>query len=229
MRLKRGWLVLMILYGFVLLHQADKLLIGPLTTPIIEDFGITQAQMGAVSSLAIVVAAALYPLWGYLYDRFARARLLALASFIWGCTTSLNAVAPTYRAFLLTRASTGIDDSSYPGIYSLLADYFGPSLRGRIFGILQTAQPFGYMLGLILATTLGAAIGWRQVFLVTGSIGVVLALVITLGVREAPRGGAIARLFDALVERRPASIGNLVARPTPEGWSFTAAPRRRGS
>jgi MFS family permease len=73
-----------------------------------------------------------YPVWGYLYDRFARARLLALASLLWGATTWLNAIAPAYRAFLVTRASTGIDDSSYPGIYSLIADYF--SARGAQHG-----------------------------------------------------------------------------------------------
>ncbi len=42
-----------------------------------------------------------------------------------------------------------------------------------------------------------------------------------------PRGGALARLFDALVKRETASIGNLVARPLPGGWSFTPAPLRR--
>lgn len=44
---------------------------------------------------------------------------------------------------------------------------------------------------------------------------------------EEARGSAIARLFDSLVARQPASIGNLVARPMPEGWSFTRAPQRR--
>jgi tRNA(Ile)-lysidine synthase len=44
---------------------------------------------------------------------------------------------------------------------------------------------------------------------------------------EEPRGGAVARLFDTLVARQPASIGDLVARPMPEGWSFTRAPKRR--
>lgn len=44
---------------------------------------------------------------------------------------------------------------------------------------------------------------------------------------EVPRGGALARLFDTLLARQPASIGDLVARPLPEGWSFTPAPRRR--
>jgi MFS transporter, Spinster family, sphingosine-1-phosphate transporter len=76
------WFVAFVFFLFLLLHQADKLLIGPLTTSIMEDFGINEAQMGAVSSLAIIVASLLYPVWGYLYDRYARDKLLALASFI---------------------------------------------------------------------------------------------------------------------------------------------------
>ncbi len=42
-----------------------------------------------------------------------------------------------------------------------------------------------------------------------------------------PRGNAVARLFDALVAKQPMSIGSLVARATPDGWSFTKAPQRR--
>lgn len=45
---------------------------------------------------------------------------------------------------------------------------------------------------------------------------------------SAPRGSAVARLFDSLVARQPASIGNLVARAMPDGWSVMKAPARRG-
>jgi tRNA(Ile)-lysidine synthase len=45
---------------------------------------------------------------------------------------------------------------------------------------------------------------------------------------EEPRGSAVARLFDSLLARETASIGNLVARVTTEGWSFSKAPQRRG-
>ncbi len=45
--------------------------------------------------------------------------------------------------------------------------------------------------------------------------------------REEPRGSAVARVFDSLLARVPASIGNLVARATAEGWTFTKAPQRR--
>jgi MFS transporter, Spinster family, sphingosine-1-phosphate transporter len=186
---KYRWLVILIFFLFMLLHQSDKLLIGPLTTPIMEEFGIDEVQMGAVFTSALLVGAILYPLWGYLYDRYTRAKLLALAALIWGSTTWLSAIAPTYRTFLVTRASTGIDDSSYPGLYSLVADYFGPSVRGKVYGLLQLAQPLGYMIGLLVATLLvGYLGGWRGVFYITGSLGLILALAIWLGVREAPRG-----------------------------------------
>jgi MFS family permease len=182
------WFVVFIFFLFILLHQADKLLIGPLTTPIMETFGIDEVQMGAVFTGALIVGAIFYPLWGYLYDRYARAKLLALASFIWGSTTWLSAIAPTYPTFLVTRASTGVDDSSYPGMFSLVADYFGPHLRGKIYGLLQLAQPLGYMIGLVAATLLSGLVGWRGVFYITGFLGIFLAIVIFFGVKELPRG-----------------------------------------
>jgi len=188
MKSRYRWFVVFVFFMFMLLHQADKLLIGPLTTPIMDTFGINEAQMGAVFTGALIVGAVFYPLWGYLYDRYARSKLLALASFLWGSTTWISAIAPTYPSFLATRASTGVDDSSYPGLYSLISDYFGPSVRGKIYGLLELAQPLGYMAALLVTTQLAGTLGWRGIFYVTGSLGVLLSILIFFGVREAPRG-----------------------------------------
>jgi MFS family permease len=182
------WFVVAVFFAFMLLHQSDKLLIGPLTSQIMATFQIDEVQMGAVFSGALLVGAILYPIWGYLYDRYARSKLLALASLIWGSTTWLSAIAPTFPTFWASRASTGVDDSSYPGIYSLISDYFGPAVRGKVYGLIQLSQPLGYMLGLIIATVLSGAVGWRGVFYLTGTLGIVLAGVIFFGVKEAPRG-----------------------------------------
>jgi hypothetical protein len=102
MRKARGnrWFVFGTLFGFMLLHQADMLLIGPLTTPIMETFHINEAQMGAVVTGALIVGGVFYPVWGYLYDRYSRPKLLALASFLWGSTTWLSALAPTFPIFV---------------------------------------------------------------------------------------------------------------------------------
>jgi MFS family permease len=187
---RQRWFVVGVFFSFMLLHQSDRLLISTLTPDIMAAFQITMAQMGAVSTGALMVAALCYPIWGYLYDRYGRARLLALASFVWGATTWLNAIAPNYRTFLATRASTGIDDSSYPGIYSLIADYFPPKMRGKVNGILELSMPLGFLCGMLLALALREGAGWRSAFYITGTLGLLLAAVIFFGVREPQRGGA---------------------------------------
>lgn len=185
------WFVVMVFFFFMLLHQTDQLMIGSMQVPVMDEFRLSDTQWGLINTGALLVAMVLYPVWGYLYDRYARSRLLALASFIWGATTWLSAIVRTYPAFLATRASTGIDNSSYPGLYSLVADYFPPSIRGRVYGLLQLAQPLGYLLGMILALMVAPLIGgWRAVFYLTGTLGLVIAAVIFFGVREVPRGRA---------------------------------------
>jgi MFS transporter, Spinster family, sphingosine-1-phosphate transporter len=193
---RHRWFVVIVFFAFMLLHQTDRLLIGPLTSQIMGTFHINEAQMGAVSTGALIVAGLLYPVWGYLSDRYSRSKLLALASFIWGSTTWLSALAPTFGTFLATRASTGIDDSSYPGLYSLISDYFGPEMRGKIYGILQLAQPLGYMLGMLLGLFLSGSLGWRGIYYLTGSLGILLSIVLYFGVREAPRGKSEPELRD---------------------------------
>ncbi len=79
--------VVFVFFLFTLLHQTDKLLIGSLQLPVSKTFGLNDLQWGFVNTGALIVGTIFYPIWGYLYDRYARAKLLALASFIWGATT----------------------------------------------------------------------------------------------------------------------------------------------
>jgi MFS family permease len=155
-----------------------------------ETFHMTYTQWGAINTGALLVGSLLYPLWGWLNDRYNRGKLLALASLVWGATTWFSAVARTFPQFLISRSSTGIDDSSYPGMMSLLADYYPPKTRGRIYGLLQITQPLGYLLGMVLALILGGVIGWRSIFYITGSLGILLSVAIYFGVKDIPRGSS---------------------------------------
>ena len=176
-RPKRRTSLVVILFLFMLLHQTDKYLIGPLTTPIMEEFGINEAQMGLVFTGALLVGGIFYPIWGYLFDRYARPKILALAALLWGCTTWLSAIARSFGIFIATRASTGIDDASYPGAYSLVSDYYEPTRRGRVISILQLTGVIGGITGMGLATAFRDTLGWRGVFYITGGLGVLIAFV----------------------------------------------------
>ncbi len=187
---KNRWVAVGIFFLFMLLHQTDRLLIGPLTSAIMADFSLSEVQMGGIITASLILGSIFYPIWGFLFDRFARPKLLALASLIWGITTWFSAIAPTPRLFLISRASTGIDDSSYPGIGSLISDYFPPEKRSRIFGFLQISIPLGYLLGLLLALNFAPVFGWRIIYLFTGLLGILLAGLIYFGVKDIPRGSS---------------------------------------
>ncbi|MGB2962631.1 MAG: MFS transporter [Anaerolineales bacterium] len=187
---RHRWTAVIIFFLFMLLHQTDRLLIGPLTSSIMSSFNLSEVQMGGIMTGSLILGSVFYPIWGFLYDRYARPKLLSLASFIWGITTWLSALAPTARLFLISRASTGIDDSSYPGIGSLISDYFPPKQRGRIFGFLQVSIPLGYLFGLILALNFGQIYGWRIIYIFTGLLGLILSGLIYLGVKDIPRGSS---------------------------------------
>jgi MFS transporter, Spinster family, sphingosine-1-phosphate transporter len=184
-----------VFFIFMLLHQTDKLLIGPLQPDIMKTFNMTYTQWGYINAGALIIGTVLYPLWGWLSDKYNRAKLMAAASFIWGSTTWLSALAPNFHKparfadFLATRSSTGIDDSSYPGLYSLISDLFSPKVRGKVYGILQLTQPLGYLIGMVIALMFTALLGgWQNVFILTGSLGIVLAFVIFFFVKDVPRG-----------------------------------------
>src|SRR5690242_17000482 len=97
---RHRWRVLAIFFLFMLLHQSDKLLIGPLMKPIMDTYQINYTQWGMINTGALLVGSLLYPLWGYLSDRYNRAKLLSMASFIWGTTTWFSAIAPNFGTFL---------------------------------------------------------------------------------------------------------------------------------
>lgn len=180
-----------VFFIFMLLHQTDKLLIGPLQTPIMDTFHMDNTSWGLINTGALIVGTLFYPVWGWLSDKYNRGKLLALASLIWGSTTWLSALAPNFNTFLVTRSSTGIDDSSYPGMYSLISDLYSPKMRGKVYGILQLTQPIGYLLGMIAALMFTDAIGgWQNLFFITGSLGIVLAVVIFFTVKDVPRGSS---------------------------------------
>jgi len=183
---KRSMVV--ILFLFMLLHQTDRYLIGPLTTPIMEAFNINEAQMGLVFTGALLVGGIFYPIWGYLFDRYARPKILALAALVWGSTTWLSAIASSFGIFVATRASTGIDDASYPGAYSLVSDYFEPTRRGKVISVLQLSAVLGGIAGMGMVTVFRDTLGWRGIFYVTGGLGVLIAVVMYFGIREVPRG-----------------------------------------
>lgn len=195
------WFVVIFFFTFLTLHEADRFIISAVAPQILDEFQVKYSELGLVFSLTVLVSAILYPVWGYLYDRYSRKILAGLAALVWGFTTIFNALSRTFSQFFLTRLATGLDDAAPPGIYSMTADYFEPYSRAKAMGILNASGPLGAILGSILALSIVAAgANWRNAFLITGPVGIIIGILTFFLIRDVPRGSSEPELSGLLTQ-----------------------------
>ncbi len=188
-RVPRGaWYAVFVFFLFMMLHNSDKFLISPLLPTIRDEFGLNYIELGAIQTGASIVAVIFMPIWGYLFDKYVRPRLAALASAIWGGTTVLSTFSKNYLELVFTRSLTGVDNEATSGIVAFIGDHFPPEKRSTAFGLLGTSAPIGALIGTFIGTIMGSALGWRSAFLITGVPGLLLAILIATTLKDKPRG-----------------------------------------
>lgn len=187
---RSSWIVLGVFTVINLLNYLDRYVVAAVLEPIGTEFGLTDTARGALGSAFIWVYTLSSPIAGYLGDRVARRRVVALGVMLWSLATVASGLAPSYGSLLVARAITGVGEAAYTAVVpSILADLFGRDRRGRILSVFYVAIPVGAALGYIVGGAVGAHHGWRAAFYVAGAPGLVLGL-LALALPE-PRRGAL--------------------------------------
>jgi MFS transporter, Spinster family, sphingosine-1-phosphate transporter len=149
---------------------------------------ISDTQFGILSSGFIVVYMATAPFFGTVGDTGSRTRLIAFGVAIWSVATVLGGLAWGFVSLFVARAAVGIGEAAYGTISpGLLADYFPPDTRGRVFGVFYAVIPLGAALGYLVAGQMDVHFGWRSAFFVAGAPGLLLAG-LALSLHDPPRG-----------------------------------------
>lgn len=153
-----------------------------------EDLKLTDAQTSLPLSAFILVYMIASPIFGSLADKAPRKLLIAFGVAAWSLATAGAAFAQGFTSLLVARAAVGIGEAAYATIApAILADYFPPEKRNRIFTIFYVATPVGSAIGFVLGGVLGEHWGWRTAFLAVGLPGLLVAL-LALVMRDPPRG-----------------------------------------
>ncbi|MCW6536937.1 MFS transporter [Sphingomonas sp. MMSM24] len=182
--------VLFVLTTIYALNIADRFVLGTLIEPIKAEFHLSDGGVAFLTgvALAIFYVAAGVPL-GLLADRTNRRNMIAWALFIWSGFTLLCGLSQTYWQLLLVRIGVGVGEAGgTPPSQSLLADEFPAASRGAAMSVFSIGSTVGAALGMAGAGWLTDLYGWRQSLIVFGAIGLPLALLVRLSLREPVRG-----------------------------------------
>ncbi len=181
---------LAVLTGLNVLNYIDRSVLWAVQPLIKEEFAVSNAQIGLLTSTFLWSYMCAAPLIGYLGDRFPRKFIVGIGIFIWSGFTFLTAVTHSFETLMWRHIIVGIGEASYAAIApTLVADLFPVERRGRMLSIFSAGLPFGVAAGYILGGSLGQHFGWRTPFMVAGIPGFVLAVIVML-LPEPVRGQA---------------------------------------
>ncbi len=186
---------LVVLTALNLLNYADRNVLFAVQPLVQNEFHLTKAQLGYLTSAFLAFYMVAAPFVGPLADRYSRKLIIAFGAIFWSGLTLLTAVTHTYSELLVRHTLVGIGEATFVTIApTFVADLFPQEKRGRILGIFYLAIPVGSAAGYLLGGNLGPHYGWRFPFYIAAAPGFLLALAV-LFLKEPERGQ-----FDSLKE-----------------------------
>lgn len=170
---------------------ADQAALVPNYLLIEAEFGVSHTQMGAISSVFIVIGAVMVLLWGYWADKYSRKKLLVMGTLLGEIPCFLTAFVQSYSQLFIMRSLTGLGIGILlPVGSSLLGDYFPPEKRGKGFAWFLFAAGLGYLMGAAIAGTVGPRLDWRYPFAIIALPNFILIPLFYFLAKEPERGRA---------------------------------------
>jgi len=192
--------MLAVLSLFLFVNYLDRYALAILLEPIKVELQLSDTQVGLLTGAAFAL---LYSTLALPVARIAehrnRTTVLSAAILIWSVATALCGLAGSFMALFAARMLVGAGESgAVSPAQSMIGDAFSLERRGTALAIFSIGGALGTSLAPMIGGYLEAHFGWRGALLFLGSLGVPVALLLLLVVRDPPRGFA-----DRLVARTP--------------------------
>lgn len=182
----RGRFVMLALISFaVMINYLDRGILGVAAPAIREEFKLNAAVMGVVlSAFGWSYFAAQIP-FGILLDRIG-ARLIYLVALVgWSAATFLHALTGSFASLTGFRLMLGVFEAPcFPANSTIIGCWFPRGERGMAIGVYTAAEyiALGFLSPVLFWII--QTFGWRSLFLITGSIGLVFSLAWWAGYRD---------------------------------------------
>jgi MFS family permease len=181
---RKAWRALFAAQLGWMLDAMDFLLFTFAVVPIQQEFGLSKATMGGLTSVALIASAAGGIGFGRLADRSGRGRAMTLSILLYSGATAGLATSGALWQLVAWRVLVGLGMGGEWSCGSVLvAETWPAKHRAKAIGIMQA----GWAIGALLAAGLSALVlerfGWRVLFLI-GAAPAVLAFLIRRNVEE---------------------------------------------
>jgi len=189
LRARSGVMVAVSLAHFA--NDVSVTLLPAVLPMVIKEFNLSYAAAGAMLTASALLMTFLQAITGYIADRANRITLLSVGLTTLGVGTILISFSTNYTQLVVFQCLVGIGASAYHPIgYSLLSDAFESGKRGKALGLGSAAGDVAIPVAFVTSGLLALILGWRNIFMLWGSVAIIVALTMPRIITE-PRKGSL--------------------------------------
>ncbi|WP_116107930.1 MFS transporter [Lewinella sp. IMCC34191] len=175
---RKRYHILALIFVTVVINYMDRSNISVAAAAISEDLDLTKVQLGLIFSAFGLTYSLLQIPGGILADHVRPRLLYPIILVLWSLATLLQGLVSSLAALIKLRASIGVFEApSYPTNNRIVTSWFPEQERASAIAIYTSGQFIGLAFLTPLLVTVQAYFGWRGLFIFSGVIGMIWAVV----------------------------------------------------
>lgn len=172
------WCIAGLIFFITLVNFIDRSAISFVINPLKEEFHFTDTQFGMILSAFGVGYILLTVLGGWFVDLWGTRIVWPIAAVAWSLCVGLLGIATGFWGFIGLRFLLGVAEGPhFPAMTRSISNWLSPMERARALSLGLVAIPLSSVIGAPITSYLVADFGWRPMFFIISSSGILWAFV----------------------------------------------------
>lgn len=168
------FILLWLLYFF---DYVDRMVVVSLFPFLKKDWGLTDAQCGAlVSAVYWAIVLFSFPI-SIMIDRWSRKKSIGIMAVLWSLATMACAFTKNFGQLFAARTAIGLGEAGYaPGGTAMISALYPEKRRAFMVGIWNMSIPLGMAAGIVTGGFIATHWGWKNAFGIVALPGLIIAI-----------------------------------------------------
>jgi len=186
---RRRWYIVTVIFIITVFSYVDRQVVSILKPILKEEFSLDDAGYALIVNLFTVCYALMYPVSGWLVDKFSARKVMFWGVVTWSLSSIGSGLARTLFPFAFFRSLLGLaEPTTYPAQIKTVTKWFSGRLRATANSISVAGGTIGSVIAPPFIAWLVLVFSWHAAFIIPGIIGLLVAVIWLMLYREPPHG-----------------------------------------
>lgn len=171
------WFIVGLIFAITLVNFIDRTAISFIIKPLKTEFHFSDTEFGMILSAFAFGYLLLSAVGGWFVDRFGPRISWPIAAIAWSLFLGLLGIASGLWSFVILRFLLGVAEGPhYPAVSSTINHLLPSEHRAKALSLGLAAIPISSLIGAPLISYIAADLGWRFMFFIISSLGIIWAI-----------------------------------------------------